>query len=236
MKIRAAFGITLFGICLLGSYFLLRGTWTELDTAVFYFFNDKLVPGSLFLDVTAYTNKRAFDVISFTAMGLLYWYYFRRKDNQGRRTMICLGVCMLLAGIVIKQCGNVLPIAHPSPTYTFEGVNRLTKLTDIVTKDASRNSFPGDHGMMLMIFAGFMARYFGKRAFALAALFVVVFSLPRIMSGAHWFSDIYMGSLAIACMTLSWFLLTPASDSCAGRLERFLPAWFFPPNGRGMFR
>ncbi len=233
---RKPFFVMLLGVCILSSFFLFKEFWAGLDKHVFYFFNDRLVPGSWVLPVTAYTNKRVFDVISFLAMGALYFYYFRQRDNRGKRTMIALGVCMLLTGIIIKQCGNLLPIAHPSPTYTFENVNRLTQLTDIVTKDASRNSFPGDHGMMLMLFAAFVARYFGGRAFAVAALFVVVFSLPRIMSGAHWFSDIYMGSLAICCIILGWLLLTPASDRIAAWLEKLIPSWLYPPGGRGAFR
>ena len=208
-KTRTAIIFTIFGAGLLISYFAFKDAWAAIDRTVFYFFNTRLVSGSPFLTLTAYTNKRV---------------------------MICLGICMLLAGIIIKQCGRFMPVSHPSPTLFFEDINRLTQLTDVVTKDAARNSFPGDHGMMLMIFAAFMARYFGRKAFIAAVVFVIVFSAPRIMSGAHWFSDIYMGSLAIACITLSWFLLTPASDKSAAFLERFLPSWFFPEGETGMFR
>jgi membrane-associated phospholipid phosphatase len=63
------------------------------------------------------------------------------------------------------------------------------------TKDASKDSFPGDHGMMLLIFASFMWRYFGRRAFAIALVIFVVFAFPRVMIGAHWFTDIAVGSL-----------------------------------------
>ena len=232
---KRALCISLFGAVLLGSYVVFRPAWAGLDRSVFFFFNSRLAPGSLFLEVVAYTNKRLFDVAAFLAMGGLYWYHFLRKDNAGRRIMICLGVTMLLAGILIKQAGVLIPISHPSPTLVFEGINRLTQLTDIVTKDAARDSFPGDHGMMLMIFAAFMGRYFGRRTFAIAALMAVIFAMPRIASGAHWFSDIYVGSLSIACMALSWYLLTPASDTVAAKLERFLPTWFFPSNRKGMF-
>lgn len=235
-KTSTAIIFTIFGAGLLASYFVFKDAWAAIDRAVFFFFNTRLVPDSPVLTVTAYANKRVFDVVPFCAMGALYFYLFRQLGNQGRRTMICLGICMLLAGIIIKQCGRFVPVSHPSPTLFFKDINRLTQLTDIVTKDAARNSFPGDHGMMLMVFAAFMARYFGRKAFIAAVVFVVVFSAPRIMSGAHWFSDIYMGSLAIACITLSWFLLTPASDKSAAFLERFLPSWFFPVGETGMFR
>ena len=204
------------------------GLWFAIDETIFRFFNDRLVPGSAFFSVTAYTNLRVFDVVAFLSMGLLYFYYFRRQDAAGKRRMIALGVLMLLTAVFIKQCGRFIPISHPSPTLFFEDANRLTALTDIGTKDAARNSFPGDHGMMLMIFAAFMARYCGARAFAVAALLVVVFSMPRLMSGAHWFSDVYAGSLSFVCILCSVLLLTPASDRLADLLERLIPKRFFP--------
>ena len=229
VKIRFAVALTGFGLCLFASFFLFRETWAAIDRAVFFFFNVRLVPDSLFLKLAAYTNVRAFDAVSLAAMGGLYLSYFLRQDSAGKRLMICLGLSMLLVGIIIKQLGDCLYISHPSPTLVFENSNRLTELTNISAKDAARNSFPGDHGMMLMIFAAYMARYFGRRAFFAAACFVVIFSMPRIISGAHWFSDIYMGSLAIACVALSWLLLTPASDILAAKLEKFLPSRVFPP-------
>lgn len=235
MKYKSALAVSLFGVCLLASSFVFRETWGAVDRAVFYYFNSRLVPGGLFLKAVAYSNMRVFDVAAFGAMGALYFYYFCGKDNAGRRKMLCLGVLMLLAGICIKQAGGFIPISHGSPTLALDNANRLSKMTTIVTKDASRNSFPGDHGMMLMIFAGFMARYFGRRAFAVSVPIVVLFAMPRIASGAHWFSDVYMGSLAISCITLSWILLTPASDICAARLEKLLPSCFFPIEQTGMF-
>ncbi len=43
--------------------------------------------------------------------------------------------------------------------------------------------------MMLLIFASFMWRYFGRRALTVALVIFVVFAFPRVMIGAHWFSD-----------------------------------------------
>lgn len=234
MKLPSAALPTAFGLCLLGSYFAFPGPWASVDKAVFFFFNARLAPDSLFLRITAYTNVRAFDAVAFAAMGLVYLYFFRKRDNSGKRRLIALGVCMLLTALFIKQCGNFLAIQHPSPTLTFTGVNRVSKLVDVAAKDSSRNSFPGDHGMMLMIFAGFAARYFNKRAFAASVVGVVLFSLPRIASGAHWFSDVFVGSLAVVCITLGWFLCTPVADWCAGRIERLLPSRLFPPGKSGM--
>nr|WP_304622897.1 phosphatase PAP2 family protein [Pantoea sp. B_10] len=107
-------------------------------------------------------------------------------------------------------------------------MHRVSELTGIPAKDASRDSFPGDHGMMLIIFACFMWRYFGFRAFLMGLLIVVLFSLPRVMAGAHWFTDIAVGSLSVVLVGLSWWLLTPASDKLVNWLYRSLPGKYKP--------
>lgn len=84
----------------------------------------------------------------------------------------------------------------------------------------SGDSFPGDHGLMLMIYAGFMLRYFGKKAFVVSCIILIIFMLPRIMAGAHWFTDIAVGSLSISLVGLSWVLLTSVSDKCIDFLNK----------------
>jgi membrane-associated phospholipid phosphatase len=137
--------------------------------------------------------------------------------------MLAIGITMLLTAVILNQLGHLIPVQHASPTLFFEHVHRVSELTGIPAKDASSNSFPGDHGMMLMIFACFMWRYFGFRAFLMGLLIVVVFGLPRVMAGAHWFTDIAVGSLSVVLVGLSWWLLTPASDKLVNWLYRSLP-------------
>jgi membrane-associated phospholipid phosphatase len=68
-----------------------------------------------------------------------------------------------------------------------------------------------------------MWRYFGKGAFAIALLIVVVFAFPRVMIGAHWFTDIAVGSLSAVLIGLPWFLLTPLSDKIISLFNYYLP-------------
>ncbi len=72
--------------------------------------------------------------------------------------------------------------------------------------------------MMLLIFSAFMWRYFGKVAGLIALIIFVVFAFPRVMIGAHWFTDIIVGSMTVILIGLPWVLLTPLSD----RLITFL--------------
>lgn len=189
----------------------------------FFFFNRHLATDPAFLHLVAITNNRAFDVISLLAMGLLYLYFYLKQDAAGRRRTVITGVVMLLTAVVLNQLGHLLPVKHPSPTLTFDNIHRVSELTGIPTKDASGDSFPGDHGMMLIIFSCFMLRYFGRGAFAVALLITLVFSLPRVMIGAHWFTDIAVGSLSVVLVGASWVLMTPCSDWIVDRLNRLLP-------------
>ncbi|BET97719.1 hypothetical protein TCT1_26400 [Xenorhabdus sp. TCT-1] len=76
---------------------------------------------------------------------------------------------------------------------------------------------------MLLIFSSFILRYISRSAFCIALLIMVAFALPRIMAGAHWFTDIAVGSLSLTLIGMSWILLTPLSDIMAAWLDKKLP-------------
>ncbi|KHS86606.1 phosphatase PAP2 family protein [Pectobacterium carotovorum] len=217
--------LNVLGIGLFLSWYLPEnhGFWLTLDSHIFFYFNRLLVDSPTFLHLVAITNNRAFDGFALVAMGLLYLSFYLKATPTERRRLLILGFVMLLTAVVLNQAGHLLPVQHASPTLYFSDVNRVSDLTGIPTKDASSDSFPGDHGMMLMIFAAFMLRYFTRTAFAIGLAIMVIFSLPRIMIGAHWFTDIAVGSLSVVLVGLSWWLLTPASDAAIALLNRLLP-------------
>lgn len=218
------------GVVLFLSWYLppQHGFWFGIDKAFFYGFNNQMVTHPLFALIVAITNFRGFDVVSLLAMGLLYLSIWRQETPPARRRMLAIGITMLLTAVILNQLGHLLPVKHSSPTLFFENVHRVSELTGIPAKDASKDSFPGDHGMMLIIFACFMWRYFGFRRFLIALAIVVLFSLPRVMAGAHWFTDIAVGSLSVVLVGLSWWLLTPASDVLVNWFNRKLPGKYKP--------
>ncbi|UUE59233.1 phosphatase PAP2 family protein [Pectobacterium aroidearum] len=217
--------LNVLGISLFLSWYLLEnhGFWFTLDSHIFFYFNRLLADSPTFLHLVAITNNRAFDGCALIAMGLLYLSFYLKATPAERRRLLIIGFVMLLTAVTLNQAGHLLPVQHASPTLYFNDINRVSDLTGIPTKDASSDSFPGDHGMMLMIFAAFMLRYFTRTAFAIALVIMVIFSLPRIMIGAHWFTDIAVGSLSVVLVGLSWWLLTPASDAAIALLDRLLP-------------
>ncbi|MCY0772132.1 phosphatase PAP2 family protein [Enterobacter cloacae complex sp. 2022EL-00788] len=204
-----------------------HGFWFPLDSGLFHFFNQALAKSQAFLWLVAITNNRAFDGFSLLAMGCLMLSFWLKEDSAGRRRILIIGLVMLLSAVIINQLAqHLMPVKRASPSLTFPNINRVSELLHIPTKDASKDSFPGDHGMMLLIFAGFMLRYFGKKAFAVALAIVVIFAFPRVMIGAHWLTDIAVGSLTAVLIGLPWVLMTPLSDRLIRLFDRYLPGKF----------
>ena len=227
-RIPAIITLNILGVVLFLSWYLPHdhGVWFAIDSSIFLFFNNLMIQSHAFALFLAITNYRAFDGLSLLFMGAMYLHYFRRSGPEGRRRMLSIGIVMLISAVVLNQLGHQLPVSHASPTIFFENaprVARVSEFVDIPTKDASADSFPGDHGIMLMIFAVYMWRYFGRHAFMSSLLILVVFSLPRIMIGAHWFTDIAVGSLSVQLVGLSWWLLTDACDRLVNRIDRLVP-------------
>nr|MDK6825675.1 Kdo(2)-lipid A phosphotransferase [Lactobacillus gasseri] len=84
------------------------------------------------------------------AMGMLMLSFWLKENAPGRRRIVIIGLVMLLTAVVLNQLGQALiPVKRASPTLTFTNINRVSELLSVPTKDASRDSFPGDHGMML---------------------------------------------------------------------------------------
>lgn len=225
------------GALLLGSWLAstptagYHGPWLALDQSVFYFFNQKLAQGTAFTYFTAFVNLCAFDVVAFVAMLAIFYSYYRKSNVEGKRWLFCIGVAMLVSAVIIKQFDKLLPIDRASASVYFDqlyhNVNWVSQLSGWPAKDRSGSSFPGDHGMMLLIFAVYMWKYIGKDAFIKAMAVFIIFSLPRIMGGAHWFTDVFVGSVSFVLLVLSWILLTPLSDIFIGWLEKKLPLrWF----------
>lgn len=220
------FLLNLAGLALFLSWYLPEnhGIWAFLDVEIFRFFNHKLGENRAFLWAVAITNNRAFDGCSLLAMGCLMLRFWLKETSAGRRKIVIMGLVMLLTAVVLNQLGQTLiPVKRASPTLTFDNIYRVSELLHIPTKDASRDSFPGDHGMMLLIFSAFMMRYFGKTAGITALIIFVVFAFPRVMIGAHWLTDIVVGSLTVVLIGLPWWLMTPLSDRVIFLFDHYLP-------------
>ncbi|MGR2740401.1 phosphatase PAP2 family protein [Billgrantia sp. Q4P2] len=196
--------------------------WTELDDAVFFATNGWLTEDNeAWVLFVAAVNNRLFDVASLLILLALYLWAMSRDDHGQYRLLRWggIGITMLLSAVFIAQgVRMVVPYTHPSPTMVYENVNLVTQMVDFSTKDSSGSSFPGDHGINLFLFTAFMWRFAGLRVALVSALFAVLLSAPRILSGAHWFSDVFFAAVAINLIVTPWILLTPVGPGLARAL------------------
>lgn len=79
--------------------------------------------------------------------------FLAERKRPRRRRIVIMGLVMLLTAVLLNQLGQALiPVKRASPTLTFTDINRVSETALCSHEDASRDSFPGDHGMMLLIF------------------------------------------------------------------------------------
>lgn len=196
--------------------------WTELDDTVFFTSNAWLSEDNeaWVLFVAAF-NNRVSDVVSLLVLLAIFLWAMRRDPQCQHRLLRWggIGFTMLLSAVFIAQGVRLsIPYTHPSPTVVYDNVNLVTQLVDFPTKDSSGSSFPGDHGINLFLFTAFMWRFAGLRAALISAVFAVLLSAPRILSGAHWFSDVFFAAVAINLLVTPWILLTPLGPGLAGAI------------------
>lgn len=215
----------LVAVAVFASWYLLpgHGFWLDIDKSVFYYFNNKIGQSEAWVNVIGVSNNRGFDGVALLAMGLVYYSYYRGATAERKRQLLIIGFIMLLSAVGLNQLGRMIPVERPSPTLTFDNIYRLTELASFKTKDSSGDSFPGDHGLMLMIFTAFVWRFLSWKAGLWGCLLVVVFSAPRYMAGAHWWSDIYVGALAVVSAGMAWLMHTGFYDWLIGWFDRHLP-------------
>jgi membrane-associated phospholipid phosphatase len=99
---------------------------------------------------------------------------------------------------------DILHIKRSSPSLVLEPFLRLSEyFGDHDIKDNATKSFPGGHGFVMPYFAIFSMKFFPKRIFLVTWIVAIFFCLPRLMSGAHWITDIIFSTmLAYFCANI----------------------------------
>ncbi|MCW8945382.1 MAG: hypothetical protein OQL27_11455 [Sedimenticola sp.] len=204
-----------------------RTLWLALDEQLFWAMNHSLSWNETWQRLWAIANNRLFDLAAAAAMLMLFAHQALLRDRSRIKHYIAVGAFMFLTLLVMLLISKELPIVRPSATAVFTDALRLTQLVpDIPTKDISSDSFPGDHGLVLLLCAGFALVYLPKIHGLLALLFMVLFTLPRLMSGAHWVTDEIVGAVSLGLLALSWLFATPLHRQILERIQRMLEGLF----------
>lgn len=225
MGLRYILPLNLLGLLLLCSWMAPATSWLWLaaDEYIFWHLNAFVTPEHpTFVHLLSFASVRLFDSLILGAMLVLFLICaFTDTDARGLRIAkwLATGLLMLtVAGIATLLIHDVMTYEHASPTIFHPDAHMLHTLTHLPVKDSAPDSFPGDHGVMAMIFAAFMLRFASPSGGVAATLLALVITAPRLLAGAHWFSDVYMGSLAMTLLLAPWLLFSP--------LHTLLQRWF----------
>lgn len=201
--------------------------WDKIDLFFFHLLNDPM-KGNKFLQIFwALNNHRWADWIEdFVILGFFIAYVRRPSSLSKTRKIAQLVFMTLFIAAVIFFVNRVLfrenlRIHRDSPTLIVENCLHLSDQLDwLRIKDESPKCFPADHATTALLFAFMYFFYARGRAGILAIIYGIFLCLPRMATGAHWLSDVLVGSGSIILFLLSWALCTPIHLWFTNGLER----------------
>ncbi|MCW8944342.1 MAG: phosphatase PAP2 family protein [Sedimenticola sp.] len=208
----------LFAVMIYGSWLFepTRTLWDALDNQVFYLLNGSLEQSESWQVFWASANTKMADIATGLGMiGFFFLYIFSGPKGQRIERLSMFG--MMASMILLSQDGGLvdlyketISVSRASPSLMLEPVYRLSELVPhIQAKDASHGSFPGDHGIVTLIWVGCIWFFASWRWGVAATLIGVLILLPRMVAGAHWLTDNLVGSSLLVLLMVAWILCTP---------------------------
>lgn len=202
--------------------------WDVVDIAFFKMINSTLKDHPFWQLFWALANHKLADWVEDLCVLCFFIAYVRQTHRTLRKRKIAeLLFCILYIGAIIYFINRILfrenlCIPRLSPTLVVDDSVRLSEeITWMSIKDDSSYSFPGDHGTTALLFAASFSYLAGWRLGLLASLYAAFLCMPRLITGAHWLSDVIVGSGTITIVFLSWAFCTPMFAKFTEGCERF---------------
>ncbi len=186
--------------------------WRSLDEFAFFNLNGLLENSPSHQKFWAIANHRAFDLASAILVGLLYLQWSFSDSRKYTAQRLGLFFFLLIFSLIVLEISKFVLDSYQriSPSLELKPAHRLSLLIpDIKAKDSSGNSFPGDHGMVLSLWTGYFFIYAGKTRGFLVLIIAILFTMPRVVSGAHWLTDIIIGGGTVALIGIACLGATP---------------------------
>ena len=189
------------------------------DEWLFHLFNAPLASNPTWLHVWAAASLRPFDaVVGVILLTLLIrgdWVFKAAQVRQAFLGFFGILLLLLFIRMLFSKLAAQMGWQHSSPSIVLSGAIRmidyfpgLEKTWEL--KDRSSQSFPGDHASVLLIWGMFMTVFAQRRGQVLVIWgLALVFMMPRLVAGAHWAQDDYIGGVLLALLALGWGYYTP---------------------------
>ena len=220
-------------VFLLASLFLppTEELWRSFDTACFRILNESLIGHPVQQAFWAVANIKITDIFgaSFLLCSFLL-YIFEAEGNERRRRLAQLLYTLLWFEISIFACKQIYTpicessgLSRHSPTLVLQNAFMLSEVVPWAKiKDSSYFCFPADHASIVFQWCAFLWYFAGWKRGASIFFCSLIFLLPRLISGAHWTSDLLVGSGSVVLIALAWALHTPLYERAMRLLYRLL--------------
>ncbi|WP_115717640.1 phosphatase PAP2 family protein [Gallaecimonas mangrovi] len=231
-RLRPLLTLNLISFLLLASWLwpVTRELWNGFDDQLFTLLNHPLEKSHSWALIWALGSIRPMDiavgVIMLCFMVKKDWVFSGRMLRKGLFGFLILLAVMLVGRILFTDLSYHFGWERASPSLIETNAVRLTELfpdwQKVALKDSAGHSFPGDHASVVLLWALFLS--FFARGWKLAMVWVLtgIFMLPRLVAGAHWGSDDFVGGVFLSLMSIAWGCYTPFLARSEAVLERWL--------------
>ena len=200
------------------------------DEWLFHRLNSPLADNAIWLHLWAVASLRPFDaLVGGVLLALLIkgdWVFEAARVRQAFFGFLSILMLLLVFRVLFSKLTALMGWQHHSPSMVladavqmssyFPGLEKAWEL-----KDRSSQSFPGDHASVLLIWGLFMSTFSRTPGQKLAIWgLCLLFMLPRLVAGAHWGQDDYIGGLLLALLALGWGYYTPFAAQASDALMR----------------
>ena len=192
-----------------------RVYWDIIDYYAAGFLNGLLTQSSsVWNGLWGLLSMRIADLLPLIFIAAFFYFddvlFAKQQRLAGMVGFVTLLALLLLVRESVDFYVDYYALNRVSPSLQLDSIIRLSEIyPNLNLKDASAESFPGDHAAVLITWLGYSLFFVRNRWSWAALLVVVVFSLPRLISGAHWLSDVLVGGVGIALIALAFGLYTP---------------------------
>lgn len=201
--------------------------WHKLDVAFFKMINQSLLDRPWWQVFWASANHKYADWLEDLCILAFFTIWIRKSPASLRKIRIAqLLFCILYSAFILFFVNRILfrdfiQMPRLSPSLMIENSVLLSqKIPWMKIKDVSRASFPGDHATTALLFAASFSYLAGWRFGVAAWLYASFLCMPRLITGAHWLSDVLVGSGGIALFFLSIAFCTPLANSLSSYVAR----------------
>ena len=201
-----------------------RDFWDIADRAVFKFLNGSLIDRPWAQYFWALLNHKKADLVEdgiflfFFILGIKKAPDKRRRTAQFIFTILLAGSCIYFVNRTLLRDHILFPRESPSLIVT-PCVRVSQEIPWLIIKDETAASFPGDHATTLLLFAALYSFFAGNRLGAFAWIYSLFRLMPRLVLGAHWFTDIAVGTTTLVLLFFSWAIYTPFHSWIIDKIE-----------------